>query len=350
MDKYNMVKTEFESGIYILTNSINGKRYVGQSKNIKRRIREHIRSLRRGAHYNSYLQNSFDKYGEDQFVFSIIEECGIDALNDRESFWIKQFNSTDRLYGYNMMAVGSSVVHSVETRKKISNTRKERFKSGLITPTKFERTPEMRRQQGESMKKYFSNKEVRYKLSLLRSSSDLLTIKRIKVYLKNNIEATQEEVAEEFGVSVNIIRHIISGASHSLILSDLNEVIKNRDNILVERIDKKIMSMYRDAYSYTEIGKSVELHHRNVIRRINQMATDHDDRCRLNTFNYLNKRKVRTVITLLNMGNNTVEVSTKLGVSRNYIAKCKSGKVLAEVNNVNQMRGVINPFRKVVIE
>lgn len=66
-------------GIYLIRNKLNNKVYVGQSINLVRRWREHKSSLRKGKHRCSHLQNSWNKYGEDNFEFLIVEE--LDNIN-----------------------------------------------------------------------------------------------------------------------------------------------------------------------------------------------------------------------------------------------------------------------------
>lgn len=68
-------------GIYVITNTLTETVYYGQSTDIKRRLEQHKRSLMRGTHHNSYLQASWDKYGEAAFIFvplEIIEDKTID--------------------------------------------------------------------------------------------------------------------------------------------------------------------------------------------------------------------------------------------------------------------------------
>lgn len=60
--------------IYEIQNTVTGFRYVGCSKNLKSRWKEHRRSLNSGRHHSQHLQNAWNKYGEVSFVFSIIVE------------------------------------------------------------------------------------------------------------------------------------------------------------------------------------------------------------------------------------------------------------------------------------
>ena len=86
-------------GIYCIENIINNKKYVGQSININLRWKRHISALNNNNHYNSHLQQSWNKHGSESFEFNIVEICDKSLLNEREIYWIKKFNSFEN--GYN---------------------------------------------------------------------------------------------------------------------------------------------------------------------------------------------------------------------------------------------------------
>lgn len=65
--------TMIKSGIYKIINTVDGKYYVGSSKNIQKRWDEHRRELRLNKHPNDFLQNAWNKHGESNFDFKIIE-------------------------------------------------------------------------------------------------------------------------------------------------------------------------------------------------------------------------------------------------------------------------------------
>ena len=71
-------------GIYSITNLKNGKKYVGQSVNIKKRLTMHRYLLKKGTHYNKHLQNSYNKYGIAAFKFEILKECSTEELDKLE--------------------------------------------------------------------------------------------------------------------------------------------------------------------------------------------------------------------------------------------------------------------------
>lgn len=61
------------TGIYEIVNTVNGKRYIGSSVNIKTRRGQHMCRLRAGDHHCPPLQRAWNKYGEDAFSFNILE-------------------------------------------------------------------------------------------------------------------------------------------------------------------------------------------------------------------------------------------------------------------------------------
>lgn len=83
-------------GIYRIVNKINGKCYIGKSANIEQRFKGHKNKMSYGT---EVLYQAFRKYGIDNFDFSIIEECSLELLSDREKYWIQYYNSYEE--GYN---------------------------------------------------------------------------------------------------------------------------------------------------------------------------------------------------------------------------------------------------------
>ncbi len=61
------------SGIYLIRNAINGKRYVGSARHIENRWCMHRGLLRRGTHHNPHLQAAWAKHGEASFTVSVLE-------------------------------------------------------------------------------------------------------------------------------------------------------------------------------------------------------------------------------------------------------------------------------------
>jgi group I intron endonuclease len=113
-------------GIYYIQNTSNGLCYIGSSVHIKDRVRTHFSELLKGTHHSSKLQNAFNKYGVDAFVWGVCEEVLPDnsLLMEKEQTWI------DELGHYNVCRVagsprGTPMVLSEEERKRRSDRAKK---------------------------------------------------------------------------------------------------------------------------------------------------------------------------------------------------------------------------------
>lgn len=109
-------------GIYAITNQQNNYFYIGSARNIFSRWSEHIKCLENNTHANNKLQNAWKKYKEDNFQFSILEECTEDKLLEREQHYIDILKPE-----YNICLIAGSRLgtkHSEETKKKWSEKRK----------------------------------------------------------------------------------------------------------------------------------------------------------------------------------------------------------------------------------
>lgn len=88
-------------GIYKIINVINNKFYVGSAVDLKRRKTRHFSELRTGKHNNRHLQAAWGEYGEQAFVFVVVEELPADAdLLAAENIWLKEHVGKE--YCYNL--------------------------------------------------------------------------------------------------------------------------------------------------------------------------------------------------------------------------------------------------------
>lgn len=94
-------------GIYKIQNNVNGKIYIGQSVNIEKRWKEHIYELNANKHINKHLQSAWNKYGKNNFDFTIVCLCDISELDDKEMYYISKYSSFNEEYGYNLNIGGN---------------------------------------------------------------------------------------------------------------------------------------------------------------------------------------------------------------------------------------------------
>lgn len=115
--------------IYAIINEINGKVYIGQTKDIKKRLNNHRSTLKNNAHKNPHLQKSVNKYGIKNFTFEPLFEVPTEELDVNERFYIAFFESMNPKKGYNKENGGNQNKNvSEETRRKMSKASKERWK------------------------------------------------------------------------------------------------------------------------------------------------------------------------------------------------------------------------------
>ena len=112
------------SGIYEIVNTVNGKRYIGSSVNIKTRWSQHRVRLSGGDHHCPPLQRAWVKYGSDAFEFRVIERCGRDVLVSLEQSYLDR-----RTPEYNVAKAAGyrtflGLTHSPETISKMSDAHK----------------------------------------------------------------------------------------------------------------------------------------------------------------------------------------------------------------------------------
>lgn len=111
-------------GIYMIV-SPTGRIYIGQSVNCKSRFSGYLRMSKNNSKVTR-LFRSFLKHGAYTHSFTIIEECEIDQLNERERYWQDYYDVTEKR-GLNCVlteANGKKAIISEETRIKMSTSAK----------------------------------------------------------------------------------------------------------------------------------------------------------------------------------------------------------------------------------
>lgn len=138
------------SGIYAITNKVNGKRYVGQAASIGDRWLTHKSHLNTGRHHSRHLQASWNKHGAEAFDFTLLElvPADKDVLAVREQFWFDLLRPE-----YNAAPVAGSSLglkhppRSEEFRRKQSEM-KRGFKHSLEAIARFREIADQKRADG----------------------------------------------------------------------------------------------------------------------------------------------------------------------------------------------------------
>lgn len=103
------------TGIYCIENTVNHKKYIGQAVDIEKRITGHKKHLLSNKHPNGHLQRAWNKYGENAFLFSVVEECEESKLSEREIFYIEKFCAFTN--GYNQTLGGEGTRGCLHTEE-----------------------------------------------------------------------------------------------------------------------------------------------------------------------------------------------------------------------------------------
>lgn len=129
------------AGVYAIKNSVDGRTYIGSSKDLVHRRCHHFWQLSKGIHHNSFLQRAYDKYGLDAFSFVVLEYCFVESLLDREQFYLDSIKDIYNIRGTAGGGPEAGFRHSLATRKKMRQSALKRAKPSLLTRIKVGQRP-----------------------------------------------------------------------------------------------------------------------------------------------------------------------------------------------------------------
>lgn len=119
----------WHAGIYLITNRVSGKIYIGSARDLSERRRRHFGHLRTNRHFNSHLQSAWNKYGEESFTFSILLVCEKQDLVFYEQRALDVFRTlygAKMLYNVNVLAttaLGRKLSPEIRAKLSAANTR-----------------------------------------------------------------------------------------------------------------------------------------------------------------------------------------------------------------------------------
>lgn len=189
-------------GIYCITSLINGKKYIGHaSVSFGDRRDCHFACLRNGYHHNKEMQKDFNQFGEDNFLFEIIEVIDSEYesyYEEREKFWISKLDTFN--HGYNETLGGSGALGTRLSKEQIE----------LLSERNRKRMTGKKLQ--DSTKKAMHDSRERNKDRFLTPNGQILTkenVFQIKIDLMNGRRI--REIADEYNVTVQCISKINVG-------------------------------------------------------------------------------------------------------------------------------------------
>lgn len=220
------------SGIYKITNLVNGKVYIGQSKDVIRRFKEHFNVKSKLS--NTYLHYSMKHYGIENFVFEVIMKTY--DLDYWEKFFIYWYNSTDNKCGYNLTDGGqkssrkiNSFVFTDDIKEKMSESAKQNWRDSdyhkriVESQNKGKLTDDARKNRSFATKKMWENGKFRNQAEKIskktkglkkseetklkmRYSSELRELKHhsdYEVYLANGGNLNYNEFCKHYKKGIN---------------------------------------------------------------------------------------------------------------------------------------------------
>jgi len=236
------------TGIYVIENTKNGRRYVGSALRLNARWRDHRRGLENNRHHSRFMQRDWNKCGQDFFKFTILMFCEKESLIRNEQTFIDnlkpEYNSAPvagSQLGFKMSDESKAKLsaaakrtknftghkHSEETKARISASRKGKgggFRSaerlakisaalkGRVVPKemrdRIKKKLKGHKQSQEQIKKRMANMPKDHYLKLSQSKNKLNRDQVLRIRGKLAIGDTLINISREFKVSSSVIAHI----------------------------------------------------------------------------------------------------------------------------------------------
>ena len=199
--------------IYLITNDVNSKVYVGQTiQTLNKRFNGHCCYSKSDRSINMYIKRAIHKYARDKFHIQLIEECPVNILDEREKYWINFYNSYNT--GYNLTLGGQDA-------------------------------------------NYFN----------INKLENIIDIKKFEQYILE-FKPLVSEVANHFGISKCSVYNLIKRINNpNLILNSYNP----RKGKTIEDIDKEeLINLYKEGWSILDLVKKYHIRKNKISKFIRE--------------------------------------------------------------------------------
>ncbi len=220
--------------IYLFENTINGKKYYGQSIGVKGRINEHI-----GNTYKEITHPLYDairKYGLDCFRISIIDNANnVDELNDLEIDYIAKHNTNNRNFGYNIETGGKNSLASQETKEKMSKShlgikQSEEWIENRIAKMGTEEAKKYGKEKTEEEKQWLSENSPKFWQG--KERDELIKLKISKTKMENGLSLKQKEIickkVYKINIKTNEIEKVYESTNDASKIENVNQSTVSR--------------------------------------------------------------------------------------------------------------------------
>ena len=307
MEKVKLIQKNYPviSGIYKF-DFPNGKCYIGQAKNIYKRILDHNRYANQGhgRHNIQACEKAIQKYGNIKEFYILEKVNDFTKLDEKESYWIKYYNSTIKNNGYNIVETGnascksgienSNAVFNEQTLQEVVDLLQNHNEISLIDISKkynVDQNTIVRINTGKS----YINSELDYPirkqkysgvkkelLDYFKSEQELLDLKEDLLYRWDLMIET--DLSNKYNIPIALIRDINNGRKFQH-YGDYTYPIRkknstNKVNLSIEQV-KEILNLLKNSkISIVQIAANYNIS-RNTVYKINKGET-----CIIKGFNY----------------------------------------------------------------
>lgn len=200
--------------IYSITNLVNNKVYIGRDISFPNRLYEHKSDLKNNKHYNQHLQNAWNKYGEENFEFDILEVYEEEFLPSMENWWCNMLNTHNREYGYNIKSTSPNdnvrlskehIINATIAREKVFKDRGFRIPQESI-----KRGAEKRSLIFKGVK-WSEERKANYKIQL--STKERPGSKKVINIETKEVFGSARKLSEYLGIKSQKLRNMLNGTS-----------------------------------------------------------------------------------------------------------------------------------------